>query len=192
MNALRNLSFYHEKISKCIWKIIYVPETRCFFGPFTVWNVTVDHNDRHPPSIQGHRLDGGPYTIWREKSPCVIVYTTVAWTRGVSGSIQVLLSKFKKLFFKWNPLKVQKLPFLYWPLETTDPVHTIKSEQCWNLLLLLANVSQKIILKENLYSLNNKYWKYKIFITRSRIGSESGKKISKTLILGKNELFPNF
>lgn len=66
-------------------------------------------------------------------------------------SIQVFLSKFKKLFCQWNPLKVQKLPFLYWPLETTDPVHTIKSEQCWSLLLLLANVSQKIILKENLY-----------------------------------------
>lgn len=99
-----------------------------------------------------------------------------SWMREVSRSIQVLSSKFKMLFFKWNPLKVQKLPFLYWPLETTDPVHTIKSEQCWNLLLLLANVSwrkQKIILKENLYSLNSKYWKYKIFVTRSRSGSGS-------------------
>lgn len=114
----------------------------------------------------------GPYTIQKERSQQIVVYTTVAWVTEVSGNTQVLLSKLKKLFFKWNPLKVQKLPFLYWPLETTDPLHTIKSEQCRNLLLLLANVSEKIILKENLYSLSPKYWKYKITPTRSRSASQ--------------------
>lgn len=123
---------------------------------------------------------GGPYTIWKERSQQIVVYTTVAWVTEVSGNIQVLLSKFKKLFFKWNPLKVQKLPFLYWPLETTDPLHTIKSERCWNLLLLLANVSEKIILKKNLFSVlsieNTKY-------LQLEVGQQVSLKISEILIL---------
>lgn len=136
--------------------------------------VQSNHGSQHLKSFRRLRPQiGGPYTTGKESSRRIIAGTTVAGMREVSRSIQVLSSKFKKLFFKWNPLKVQKLPSLYWPLETTDPVHTIKSEQCWNLLLLLANVSwrkQKIILKQNLYSLNSKYWKHKIFVTRSRSG----------------------
>ena len=93
------------------------------------------------------QLNRQNYIQYEKKS--IIIYTAVAWIREIARSMWVLLSKFKKLFFKWNPLKIQKLPLLYWPLETTDPAHTIKSEQCWNLLLLLANVSKKS-LEENL------------------------------------------